>query len=339
MFGYLSSVGAELHTEMLKVYWTMLVPYLAFLFAVELLQSETPNVREILRRTVISILLLYSFDWTLDAIATLGDAVAGRINGIEKLGEVLSHLGPNYSGNDKWFNLRETLLYFLSLLSYMVAYIGFFVATALTHFVWTILYVSSPLMILAFVSPKTSYVTKSLYKGLIQVVLWKILWSLLGVLLLKLAMQPNVSGIEDYLMSIIMNLCIGISMLFIPIATKSLLSDGMSGAAETIAIASSFAAGAAVKGISLAAAKAAGSRGLEGAKFLAAPGRNLARNRIDALKTRLAPAARKIEQAKESWESLGKKKGFDYMSNSGRSAMQRKTNQSNNVEEDEKYRS
>src|SRR5262249_45722207 len=157
-------------------------------------------------------------------------------------------------------------------------------ATALTHFVWTILYVCSPLMILMYVSRHTAYVTMSLYKGLIQVVIWKVLWSILGVLLLKLAAQPDVSGMEDYLMAIVMNLCIGIWMLFIPLATKSLISDGMSSVASTLAMAPAIAAGAAVK---LGAAKLA-SKAVGGVKssalFAAKPATNPFTGRMELMK-------------------------------------------------------
>ena len=284
------------------MYWVLLVPLVVLLLVLEILKDENPNLRDLFRRVILSILLLYTFDWTLDAIATIGDAVTEKINGLEKLSEVLASRGPNYSGNDSWFNLRENVIYVFSLMAYMVAYLGFFVANALTHFVWTILYVYSPLMILMFVSPRTSYVTASLYKGLIQVVLWKILWSILGVLLLKLAMQPDVSGTEDYLMSMILNLCIGVCMLFIPIATKSLINDGMSGAAETIAVASTIAGAGAVK---FAAGRFAG-KALGGAasagRFAAKPMTNAVTGRYQLMKESVKPT---FQRFKRNYETFG----------------------------------
>src|ERR1019366_6233584 len=93
----------------------------------------------------------------------------------------------------------------------------------------------------------TASITASLYKGLIQVVTWKILWSLLGVLLLKLALDTENTGVEDYIMSIVVNLCIGVSMLFIPIFTKSLINDGLQGAATGLAAIPTMAAASAIK--------------------------------------------------------------------------------------------
>lgn len=302
MFEYLSGVGTELHAELVKMYWVLLVPFVLFLFVMEILKDENPNLREIFRRILISILLLYTFNWAVDAIATVGDAVTEKVNGLQKLSEVLANLGPDNADQDSWFSMRETAIYIFSLAAYIVAYVGFFVATALTHFVWTILYVCAPLMILAYVSPVTSYVTSSLYKGLIQVVLWKILWSILGVLLLKLAVQTEVLGMEDYLMSIVVNLCIGISMLFIPIATKSLISDGMSSMASTLAMAPALAAAGAVK---LTATKW-GSKFFQGMKntgsFAAKPATNPIAGRYQLMKEKVKP---RFESAKRKYESIG----------------------------------
>lgn len=218
------------------------------------------------------------------------------------MSQVLKNLGPNYSGHDSWFNLRETVVYIFGLASYIIAYVGFFVATALTHFVWTILYVCSPLMILMYVSKNTAYVTFSLYKGVIQVVIWKILWSILGILLLKLATQPEVTGLEDYFMAIVMNLCIGVSMLFIPMATKSLISDGMSSMATTLAAAPTMAAAGAVKlGVSRLASKVA-SGATSAAGFTAKPATNFVGGHAQLMKERLKP---RFDKIKNSYSQLG----------------------------------
>jgi hypothetical protein len=302
MFNYLSGVGTELHAQFVQMYWVLIVPFVALLCVLEILKDESPNLKEIFRRLVISILLLYSFDWVVSSIGTVGDAITSQVNGLEKLSDVLAKLGPNYAGHDSLFSLRETAIYILSLGSYLVAYLGFFVATALTHFVWTILYVCAPLMILMFVSRHTSAITMSLYKGLIQVVIWKILWSILGVLLLKLAIQPQNSGLDDYLMSMIVNLCIGISMLFIPMATKSLISDGMSSFASTLSLAPAIAAAGAIK---IAATKWAG-HGATAMKnagvFAAKPLTNPVAGRMQLMKERLKP---RFESFKKNYGSIG----------------------------------
>lgn len=262
---------------------------------------------QIIRRVVISVLLLVTFDSALDAIATLGDAITERIDGLNKLSEVLAHLGPRLDmQGSSIFSLRETAIYVFSLAAYIVAYVGFFTATALTHFIWTVLYICSPLMILMYVSPKTSHVTSGLYKGLVQVVIWKIFYSILGVLLLKLAMQAQVNGsetgLEDYLLSLVVNLCIGISMLFIPIATKSLINDGLNSLASTIAMAPAIAAAGTVKlaATRVAAKVVGGAKGFAG--FASKPLTNPVVGRYQLMKERLEP---KVKDFKERYSKIG----------------------------------
>ena len=314
MFDYLPGVGRQLRGELIQVYWMLLVPFVVLLVILEFFKEEPPNVREILRRIVVSILMLYSFDYVVNVIAMVGDGITDRIDGIQKLWEVLKNLGPNFnSASGGWFNLRDTAIYFFNIAAYIIAYLGFFVATALIHFVWTVLYICSPLMILMYVSRETAYVTKSLYGGLIQVVTWKILYSILGVLLLKLAMNPQYTGMEDYLMSIIVNLCIGVSMLFIPFATKSLVNDGLQGAATALAAVPTMAAGIAIKAAALQVAKSAGAKGLAGAKFLGQPAKNWTGSKLDKMRERLAPTMVKAEKLKEKWKDLGLETRTDYM--------------------------
>jgi len=235
MFESLPVVGKELHGEILKLYWLLIIPYVLVLIVIEFLKDSEkgPDVKKIIKRTVISMILLFSFEMVLDAVSMIGDGVCERIGGTEKLWEVIKSLGPREeSSSGEWFNLRETFIYIFNLASYIVAYLGFFVATALIHFVWTILYICSPLMILMYISESTSFVTKNLYKGIISVICWRVLWSILGALLLKMAMEPELSDTNNFLTTIIVNLFIGISMLFIPIATKSLIQDGLGSAAS-----------------------------------------------------------------------------------------------------------
>lgn len=300
MFDYLPEVGRQLRGELVDVYWTLLVPFVVLLIILEFFKEEPPNVREIFRRVVVSILMLYSFDYVINAIAMVGDGITDRIDGIQKLWDVLKNLGPNYnSSSGEWFNLRETAIYFFNIAAYIIAYLGFFVATALIHFVWTVLYICSPLMILFYVSKSTAYVTKSLYSGLIQVVTWKILYSILGVLLLKLAMNPQVTGMEDYLMSIIVNLCIGVSMLFIPFATKSLVNDGLQGAASALA------AGVAIKAAALSAGKKLAMKGAAAGNFLSIPAKNWTGAKLDKMRARMEPVTSRASKMKEQWKELG----------------------------------
>lgn len=272
MFEQLVSVANDIRGEMLELYWLLLAPIVLLLIVLEFLKNQNIDIGDILRRVAISILLLITFDFTIDAIGIIGDGIVGKIDKSVDVWAVLKNMGPNYKdASGSLFDLRGHIIYTLALLAYLVAYLGFFVTEALVHFVWIVLYTLSPLMILSYVARSTANVTVNLYKGLVKVVVWKIMWTVLSVLLLKLAMDHQANNMEDYLAAIILNLCIGLSMLFIPLATRSLINDGLEMAAAGLALAPATAAVGAAKFYAKHAAKQGVSKTLGVGKFIARP--------------------------------------------------------------------
>ena len=273
MFEQLVSVAKDIRGEMLDLYWLLLAPVVLLLIVLEFFkaQRDSIDVADILRRVAVSILLLLSFEYTINVIGSLGNGVIGKIDKSVDVWEVLKNLGPNYKdASSSLFDLRGHILYTLALLAYLVAYLGFFVTESLVHFVWVVLYTLSPLMILAYVAKATANVTVNLYKGLVKVVVWKILWTVLSVLL-KLAMEHQAGNMEDYLAAIILNLCIGLSMLFIPLATRSLINDGLEMAASGLALAPATAAVSAAKIYAKQAARQGVAKTWDAGKFAARP--------------------------------------------------------------------
>lgn len=299
MFDFLPEVARELRAHTLDLYWILIVPVFIFSIIFEFfhLPDSSPNPSKVLKRVLISVILLLSFDYTINVIALLGDGVSERIDGIKPLWSTLEEIGQKFSSdtNGGWFQVRSTIVYIMGLLSYFIAYLGVFVANALIHFVWTILYIASPLMILAYVSERSAYITGSLYKGLINVILWKIVAAILGVLMLKLITSNQVG--EDWATSfsfIAINLCVGLSLLFVPMTTKSLLGDGLTAVASGLAAAPAYAAVSASK----LAAKAGLSKAKSGAVFGARPVSNY-------LQRKMSPVTARVESAKKYWGQLG----------------------------------
>jgi hypothetical protein len=306
MFDQLAEVAKEIRAEVLDLYWILLVPLVALLIILEFFKSkqESVDVFEILRRVIISMIMLFTFDYTINVIGMIGDGIIAKIDKLTDIWEVLKNLGPNYQDSStSMFDLRGHILYVFALLSYIIAYLGFFVAEALTHFVWVVLFTVSPLMILAYIPQSTANITGNLYKGLMKVVVWKVLWTILGVLLLKMAMNPQFGDMEDYLLAIILNLCIGLSMLFIPIAAKSLINDGMEGAASALASTPAFAAASAANLYAKQAVKKGATKAWQGGKFAAKPITNPITSRASRFREKVNP---KINEFKEEYAEINK---------------------------------
>lgn len=244
MFTWLPEVARDIRGNLLEIYWVLILPLVLLLIVVEFFRIPEKNIGagNIIKRAAISMLLLASFDEVVNLIAIVSDGVTEKIEGATKLMNLMDTLKDKYTEyQGSVFDLRESIIFFFNLLAYIIAYLGVFVSNALIHFVFGILYCISPLMILMYCSERTSFICSNLYKGLLSVMSWKILWSILGVLLLKLATSSEVGNWENVFTSIIINLCIGVSMLLIPFFAKSLLSDGLVNAASGLAAAPALA--------------------------------------------------------------------------------------------------
>ncbi len=235
MFDWPPGAIKEIRNDLVSLYWSFLAvaTLLIIIFEFFKFSEKRLDVVGILRRVVISIILLWSFEDVLGFISMVTDGVVERIGGVRGLMELMKERQDSFQEQaSSWFDFRTMFIYGLNILCYMVALLGYYVTDILIHFTYSILYVLSPLLILAFVSESTAFITMNLYKGIFHISLWKILWSLLGVLLLNLANVSEDGNWSGFLMQALFNVCIGLSMLLIPFFTKSLIGDGLVSAAS-----------------------------------------------------------------------------------------------------------
>jgi hypothetical protein len=238
MYDWLPQVCREIRAEMVEMYWILIIPLMVLCTIIIVAKGgeESGAGAKLLKRTFISIILLLVFDDCMNLIGQVADGLSEKINGLAQLKGILEQTEKIIRAQEiSWLGFRQLLIFFINFSAYCIAYLGFFFAEAIIHFVWAILYIASPLMILMYISEKTSFVTVNLFKGVINVATWKVMWSILGVLLLKLMTTPQMGGADNFLTSAVVNICVGLSMLFVPFATKSLIGDGMSSMANVAA--------------------------------------------------------------------------------------------------------
>lgn len=223
---------------MVKIYWILILPLIVFLIILELFKTanQRPDAGKIIVRAITSIILLISFKETINLIAFIGDGIAERIDGLARMTEIIEVFDANLNRDaPSLYKVREIVIFLLNFLSYFLAYFGVFIVEALIHFCWSVLYVCAPLMILCYIPEQTANVSKNLYKGLLTVVSWKILWSILGVMLLRLAVQQTSDESENIITTAVINLCIALSIMLVPLFSKSLLGDGLSSFTSSVA--------------------------------------------------------------------------------------------------------
>ncbi len=245
MSQWLPDVCSQLHGEIISIYWMMILPLVVILIVLELFktQGQSPDGGKILVRVLTSVFLLVSFKETINLIALVGDGVADKIDGLAKMPEILEIFSNNFSRDaPSLYKVRELFIFLLNFVSYFLAYFGIFITEALIKFGWAVLYICAPLMILCYIPQGTSGICKNLYKGLLTIVSWKIMYSILGVLLLKLAVEKTSLESDNIITTSIINLCIALAILLVPLFTKSLIGDGISSFVSGIAAAPGVAA-------------------------------------------------------------------------------------------------
>ena len=240
MFDWLPELSHKIHTNLIQLYWILIAPFVLLLIILEFFRFPEKSIgaTNIIKRAVVSVILLLTFQDITNFVSSISDGIVDFVEGPTKimdLLEVLKQKGDEYKAD--LFDFKQHIVLFFSFLAYLIAYLGVFVSNALIHFVTGILYCVSPLMILMYCSERTSFICTNLYKGLLSVATWRILWSILGAFLLKLATHPAIGDWGNVFTSIIVSVCVGISMLFIPYFAKSLISDGLVSMASGMAVA------------------------------------------------------------------------------------------------------
>ncbi len=246
MYDWLPEVCRELRGSLVEIYWLSIVPLTLLLIILEFfkLPERQPDALRVIKRALISMLLLISFEEVIHTIALIGDGIVESISPKPHINQVLEEVWGFIQGVElSWHQFKETIIWMFSLLAFIFAYLGAFFADAMVHFCWAILFVISPLMILAYIPESTANIAKGLYRSLCTVMCWKILWSILGVILLKYTTHAPIADGDNYnaILLIVINLFIGASMLFIPVATKAFLSGDFAAYSASLAAAPALA--------------------------------------------------------------------------------------------------
>ncbi|MCY4643042.1 MAG: hypothetical protein OXB88_00325 [Bacteriovoracales bacterium] len=237
----------ELRLEMLSLYWILLTPVTLLAVTFEFFK-RTLDFGEILKRIVLSLFLTWSFEEVCALIAMFSDGIVERMGGMSRFKDVAHELGQNFQKDmPSLVMFRQMLIYLLNFLSYLIALFSFYFTGVASHFVHSVLYVISPLAFLCLIPSATMHIARNIYSGLAMVAVWRILWSILAAVLIEFARVPAAG--ENFVMSILVNLCIAFSMLFVPFFTRSLLSDGLGGSASAVVGTSTRLASSAVKGL------------------------------------------------------------------------------------------
>ena len=116
---WLPEICSQLHGEMVKIYWIMILPIIVLLIVLEMFktQDKTPDAGRILTRALASILMLISFRETINLIGIVGDGVADRIDGLAKMPQILEAFALNFNRDaPALYKVRELFIFLLNFL-------------------------------------------------------------------------------------------------------------------------------------------------------------------------------------------------------------------------------
>ncbi len=232
-FGLLGSLTEKLHQEFVNIYYLMLPVFFSLALVVAWFRASgnTPDFMDVLKRAVISMILLVAFPDITHAISFIAQGITDKIDAVNSLDnfiQMVKEKSQNYSNSPTSILLQfnDLLIATLSFLSYLVLYIARYLTVAIYHFFWIFFTISSPLMLLFNLFQGTSQITVNLFKGMIEVASWKIVWAILGAMLTALSLGDAYKADGNYLTLIVMNFVIAVAMLMTPMIVRSLVGAG-----------------------------------------------------------------------------------------------------------------
>ncbi len=263
-FDVLGPLAKGLHQEFVTIYYLLLPVFFALAVTTQWFKAGrgTTDFLDILKRAIISTLLLVALPDISNAILFIVEGICERIDTVNSLDNIVrmaQEKSKEYSLSTSSILLQfnTLLIAILSFLSYLIVYVARYIMIAMYYFYWIFFMISAPLLLLFNLFSSTSQVTANLFKGMIEVASWKIVWAILGAMLSALSFGDIYQVEGNYITLIVMNFVIAIAMLLTPLLVKSLVGAGAQSASSTLG---SMAFGAMVAAPAKVAAVATTSR-------------------------------------------------------------------------------
>ena len=232
-FNLMGSLMRDLHQEFVRMYYLMLPVFFCLSIAITWLRSPGSSIDfvDVLKRAMISTLLLAAFPEISQSIVFVADGIAEKIDSMNTLDAVIQMAKEKSEGYPAGsasilLGFNDLLMAVLTFLSFLILFIARYLMIAMYHFFWVFYMVSAPLLLLFNLFPATGNITANLFRGMIEVACWKIVWAILGAMLASLAFGDAYKTEGAYVTIVVMNFVIAIAMLATPLFVKSLGSQG-----------------------------------------------------------------------------------------------------------------
>ena len=246
-YSALIPISHQLHQTFVNLFYLMLPVAFALAIALDWFRNPqgSPDFLDTFKRAVISTLLVTAYPEISSLILSLSSGIADRISDLSGLDSMIQMAAEKTKGYSMSpfsivLGFNDLLIAIISFLSYLILYFARFITVALFHFIWMMLYILSPLLILLHLFRGTSQITQNLFRNMIEVSCYKIIWAVLSVMITHLPLGNAYSVEGNYFTVIFLNFIIAFAMLFTPLIVKSLIGSGLTSASESLQRAASL---------------------------------------------------------------------------------------------------
>lgn len=214
---------------------------IVFLVAVAIyyLKEGMPNWAELIRRMIITFLLMFHFLEIAAFIHGVFQGIALKIDDLNSLENFFTHLKAKsdtyrLSPFDVLMGFQDVIMGVVIYLSFLAVFLARYLLLAIYHFYWLFYTVLSPLMVLCYMFKATSPIVGYLFKGLFQVSLWPVVWAVISFMMRGLAFGEALSVEGEYLTVTLLNFVLAFSLLGTPFLVSSLLSGVVGNAGSAV---------------------------------------------------------------------------------------------------------
>lgn len=241
--GWLANEAKQIHDVFSSLFYSVVVLLIGIgviLSFFKMSMGQMPEFLNLVGRAILAAFILAAFPEIMNTLADITDHLAKDVGQLNNFKLVVHRLGEKIGTlSFSWVSVKDSVLLVLSYLTFFLLYVSVYIADAMYLLTWTLIYVTSPLLIAAFTLPATASATKGLFQSLIEVCLWKIAWSVLAALLWSFALseinQPKYD--VDFFTAILLNVMLAFSVALTPFVVRSLIKGGMSSSASNMGMA------------------------------------------------------------------------------------------------------
>lgn len=250
-FDLLKNVTWPMYLQVNGIAWKLILPCFILAIVITYLKHPwgSPEFLDNIKRLILTALLLVAFPEIAKVIIDVTHWIAEEISpgGIQSYWNSITTnamtVAKEAEQKSSLLNIPNLVISVLAFISYVIVYVVTYFIIATRQFIWMVLHIVGPLLIICNIFSGASGITKNLFKNMFEVASWEILWVILFKVLATLG-YAEMYGVGDIFQTIVINLIIALAMLGVPFLVKSLIGGSftaVAGGLQAAAIGTLFA--------------------------------------------------------------------------------------------------